>query len=426
VIKKVAFFAAALAWLPILGGAAVFKISLDAPINAVTAEYVQQAVDRADAQQAQLLIIALNTPGGLDTSMREIIEKVLGARTPVAAWVYPSGARAASAGFFIAMACDLFIMAPGTNTGAAHPVGVGMPGQGMDETMTEKVTEDAAAYVKSLAERRGRNITMAENAVRRSLSYSAEDALKGGLIDGLAGDYTEFVDLVNGRTITRFNGRTTTLELKGRPLVDIPLSARQKFLLTIAHPNLAYLLLMIGLLGLYFEFAHPGAIFPGVLGGISLILAFFSFQILPINYAGLALILLGVLLFILEIKITSHGILAAGGVIALIIGSVMLIRSNVPELRPSLNIIVPVALGFSLIFIFLVTMAARALRRKVQTGMEGLAGEIGTARTDIEPEGMVFVHGELWRALSETPIPKGARVRVVRVEKNLTLKVVRA
>ena len=402
------------------------KITVDAPIHPVTAEYIRQAVHRADAENASLLIITLNTPGGLDSSMREIIERILGAKTPVAAWVSPSGARAASAGLFIGLACDLFVMAPGTNTGAAHPVGLGITGQPLDQTMSEKVTQDAAAYIKSLAERRGRTASSAEDAVRKSLSYTEQEALKGGLIDGLAGSDQEFIALTNGKTITRFNGEKTILNLQGQPIVEIPLSGRQKFLLTISHPNLAYLLLIFGLLGLYFEFAHPGAIFPGVLGGISLILAFFAFQILPINYAGLALILLAIVLFILEVKITSHGILAVGGVLSMLIGSIMLIRSDIPELKPSLNIIIPVALGISLVFVFLVTIAARALRHKVQTGPEGLVGEVGTARTDLSPEGQVFVHGELWRAVAEEAIPLGAKVRVVRVEKNLTVKVVKA
>ena len=425
-MKKFFLPAILAACLPGSGLASVLRITIDAPINAVTAEYVQQALDRADAEHAELLIIALNTPGGLDTSMRRIIEKILSARTPSAAWVSPSGARSASAGLFIALACDLFFMAPGTNTGAAHPVGISITGASTDKTMADKVTEDAAAYIKALAERRGRSVTMAEAAVRKSLSYTAREAQEGGLTDGMAGSVDELIRSVNGKTITRFDGRKETLNLEGRPLVDIRLSARQKFLLTIADPNLAYLLLMLGLLGLYFELAHPGVIFPGVAGGISLILAFFAFQILPINYAGLALILLAVLLFILEIKVTSHGLLAIGGAVAMLIGSIMLIRSDIPELKPGLNIILPVVLGFSLIFAFLVTMAARALRRKARTGAEGLAGELGTARTNLDPEGRVFVHGELWRAVADASIPKGGKVRVVEVEPNLTLKVVKA
>jgi len=376
-------------------------------------------------ENAELLVIVINTPGGLDTSMREIIEKILSARTPIAAWVSPSGARSASAGFFIGMACDLYVMAPGTNTGAAHPVGVGITGQGLDQTMSEKVTQDASAYIKSLAERRGRNVSMAEDAVRKSLSYTEQEALKGGLIDGVAGSDQELIALLDGKTITRFNGDKVTLRLQGKPVVEIALSGRQKFLLTIAHPNLAYLLLIMGLLGLYFEFAHPGAILPGVLGGICLILAFFALQILPVNYAGLALILMAILFFILEVKIHTHGFLSIGGVLAMLIGSVMLIRTNVPELKPSLNIIIPVALGISLVFSFLVTIAARALRKKVQTGSEGLVGEVGTARTELAPEGRVFVHGELWRARTDGSIPQGAKVRVVGVENNLTLKVVK-
>ena len=424
--KKVIFGAFCVACLPLFSHAAIFRVDVHAPIDAVTEEYISGALSRADREGAQLLILSLNTPGGLDSSMRTIIERILAAKTPVVAWVSPSGARAASAGLFIAVACDLFFMAPGTNTGAAHPVGIGVTGQGLDKTMSDKVTEDAAAYIKSLSGRRGRNVTMAEAAVRRSLSYTAEEALKGGLIDGLAPDMAGLIAQLDGRAITRFTGQTETLRLKGLPVVEVPLSRRQRFLMAISNPNLAYLLLMLGLLGIYFEFAHPGAIFPGILGGISLILAFFAFQILPINYAGLALIFLAILLFILEIKITSHGLLAIGGVVSLLIGSVMLIRSDIPELRPSLTFILPVVVGFSLIFLFIVTIAARAMRRKVQTGGEGLVGETGTARTDLAPEGRVFVHGELWRATAGTPVPKGARVRVVQVEKDMSLKVEKA
>ena len=296
-------------WIPFilifssLATGSVVKIAVDAPIHPVTSEYIRQSIDRADNENAKLLILTLNTPGGLDSSMREIIEKILQAKTPVAAYVSPNGSRAASAGFFIAVACDIFVMAPGTNTGAAHPVGVSITGQNMDETMAEKVTHDAASYIKTLAEKRGRNIKLAEAAVRESSSYTETEALKGNLADLIANDVQEILDFYHGKTITRFNGDEVQLDLKDEIITEIPLSARQKFLLTISNPNLAYILLMLGLLGLYFEFSNPGAILPGVLGGICLLLAIFSFQILPINYVGLMLILLAIGLFILEIKI---------------------------------------------------------------------------------------------------------------------------
>jgi membrane-bound serine protease (ClpP class) len=314
-------------------------------------------------------------------------------------------------------------MAPGTNTGAAHPVGVSITGQQMDETMSDKVTHDAASYIKSIAEKRGRNTKMAEDAVRESLSYTEDEALEGSLIDLVAKDIQEIIDFFHGKTIQRFDGEEVVLDLKGDEIIDLPMTPRQKFLLTISNPNLAYILLMLGLLGLYFEFSNPGAILPGVLGGICLLLAIFSFQILPINYVGLILILLSIGLFILEIKVQSYGILSVGGILAMVIGSIMLIDAPIPELRPSLSFIIPVAIGLSLIFLFLIILAVRAHMRKASTGKEGLVGEIGTARTDLNPEGKVFVHGEIWDAEAVEDIPQGAKVKVIEVFANLKLKV---
>lgn len=401
----------------------IIKITVDAPIHPISSEYILKALEKADSEKASMLIMVINTPGGLDSSMREIIEKILAADTPVVAYVSPSGARAASAGFFIGVACDLFVMAPGTNTGAAHPVGVGITGQQMDETMADKVTHDAASYIKTIAEKRGRNMKMAEAAVRESLSYTEEEALEGGLIDLIAKNEQEIIDHFHGKTIKRFDAKELVLDLDGEQIVEIPMTARQKFLLTISNPNLAYILLMLGLLGLYFEFSNPGAILPGVLGGISLLMAIFSFQILPINYVGLILILLAIGLFILEIKIQSYGILSVGGVLAMVIGSIMLIDAPIPELRPSLNFIIPIAISLSLIFLFLIILAVKAHSRKASTGREGLIGEIGKARTDLSPEGKVFVHGEIWDAEASENIPKGSKVEVIEVEKNLRIKV---
>ncbi len=402
--------------------AAILRITVDAPIHPITSEYIVRSIERADRDGAALVLLVLNTPGGLDTSMREIIERIVNARTPIAAYVSPSGARSASAGFFIAVACDIFAMAPGTNTGAAHPVGVSVTGQVMDKTMEEKVTHDAAAYIKTLAEKRGRNVQMAEDAVRKSLSYTEEEALQGGLIDLVAVTERDIIDRFDGRTIRRFDGTERTLALAGEPLVELPMTARQKFLLTISNPNLAYILLMIGLLGLYFEFSNPGAILPGILGGLSLLLAVFAFQILPINYVGLMLILLAVILFILEVKVTSYGMLSLGGIIAMIIGSLMLIDSPIPELRPSLGFVIPVVLAFALIAVFLVTLVVRAHARRSSTGREGMVGETGTARTDLSPAGKVFVHGEIWDAEAEGPVRAGETIEVVEVV-GLKLKV---
>jgi membrane-bound serine protease (ClpP class) len=422
-VKKIFLVIFFLIFLCSLSYPSVWRITIDAPIHPVTSEYIRDTIDRAEKEDVRLIIMVLNTPGGLDSSMREIIERILSSEIPIAAYVSPSGSRAASAGFFIGIACDLFVMAPGTNTGAAHPVGVSITGQEMGETMEEKVTHDAASYIKTLAEKRGRNIQMAEDAVRKSLSYTEQEALQGGIIDLVANDVLEIIDHFDNQTIERFDGEKVLLEIKGEQIQDVPMTARQKFLLTISNPNLAYILLMLGLLGLYFEFSNPGAILPGVLGGICLLLAIFSFQILPINYVGLILILLSIGLFILEIKVQSYGILSVGGVISMVIGSIMLIDASIPELKPSLKFIIPVALGLSLIFAFLIILAIRAHARKVHTGKEGLIGEIGVAQSDLIPEGKVFIHGEIWNAEAPEEIKKGTKIKVIEVEKKLKVKV---
>jgi membrane-bound serine protease (ClpP class) len=411
---------------PVLASASVFKIKVDAPIHPATAEYIVGSLEKADRDGADLVILTLNTPGGLETSMREIIEKIVNSRTPVAAFVGPSGARSASAGFFIALACDIFAMAPGTTTGAAHPVGLSFTGQPMDETMNDKVTNDAAATIRTLAAKRGRNMRMAEDAVRKSLSYTEKEALDGGLIDLIAKTEEEIIDRFDGKLLKRFDGSEQTLVLLGKPVIPLPMTFRQKFLMTVANPNLAYILLVIGLLGLYFEFAHPGAILPGVLGGISLLLAVFAFQILPINYVGLGLVILAVILFILEVKVQSFGMLAVGGIAAMIIGSLMLIKAPVEELRPSLRFVLPVAGGISLIVLFLVTLVFRAQARRSFSGREGMIGELGTARTDLAPSGKVFVHGEIWTAEAEGTVRAGEKIKVIEVLEGLKIKVGKA
>lgn len=425
-MKKIVGFI--LSFLIILGSATsiqakVLIINLNAAIHPVTAEFVLKSLEKARQEQAKLLIIKLNTPGGLDSSMREIIEGIVNSPVPVVAYVSPYGARAASAGFFISVSCDVFAMAPGTTTGAAHPVSVALTGQNTDKTMEEKVTHDAAAYIRTLAGKRDRNIQMADDAVRKSLSYTEQEALKGQMIDLVANSENELIQALDGRKIKRFNGQIEELRLKDEPLVEIPLTFRQKFLMAIANPNLAYILLMVGLLGLYFEFANPGAVLPGVIGGISLLLAFFSFQILPINYVGLLLILLGTVLFIAEVKVHSYGALTMGGIISLLLGSIMLIKAPIPELRPSLKYIIPVALGVSLVFILLVYLVIKVHTRRTLTGKEGMVGEIGTALTSFAPDGKVFVHGEIWRAVSDEVINRGDKIQVAEVKSNLTLKV---
>jgi membrane-bound serine protease (ClpP class) len=412
---------------PLLATAAVIRIKVDAPIHPITAEYIVQTIERADRAGDDLVILTLDTPGGLDSSMRAIIAAIVNAKTPVAAFVGPSGARAASAGLFIALACDVFAMAPGTNTGAAHPVGIGLTGpQALDKTMEEKVVNDAAASIRSIAEKRGRNVRMAEDAVRKSLSYTEKEALDGGLIDLIVGSETELIARLDGRTIKRFDGSPRVLALAGKPVVERPMTFRQRFLLTIANPNLAFYLLLIGLIGLYIEFTHPGAVFPGVLGGISLLLAIFAFQILPINYVGLGLILLAIILFVLEIKVQSFGVLAIGGIVAMIIGALMLIKAPIPEMKPSLIYVLPFVIAISGIILFLLTLVFKAHARRPSTGREGMLGETGTARTDLSPAGKVFVHGELWEAEAEAPIKAGEKVKVIAVLDGLKIRVGKA
>lgn len=422
-MKRQLFLLFLISIISLKGYSSIFKITVDAPIHPISSEYIIKTIDRAEKENARLIIMVLNTPGGLDSSMREIITKILNSRIPVATFVSPSGARAASAGFFIAIASDIFVMAPGTSTGAAHPVGISITGQAMDKTMEEKVTHDAASYIKTLAEKRGRNIRLAEDAVRKSLSYTEKEAFDQGLIDLVAKNELEIIDYFDNKTIRRFNGEEVLLRLKDESVIEIPMSARQKFLITISNPNLAYILLMLGLLGLYFEFSNPGAILPGVLGGIFLLLAIFSFQILPINYVGLLLILLAIGLFILEVKVQSYGILAVGGIVAMVIGSVMLIDTPIPELQPSLKLIIPVAISLSLIFLFLVFLVIRAHAKKIHTGKEGLVGEIGVAQTDLKPEGKVFVHGELWNAEAVGEVPCGGKVKIIQVLEGLKIRV---
>ena len=422
-VKKFLFICLLFFALSALSFSSIFKITVDTAIHPVSSEYIRNTIDRAETENVKLILIALNTPGGLDSSMREIMERILNSEIPIAVYVSPSGSRAASAGFFISIACDIFAMAPGTSTGAAHPVGLSITGQQMDDTMSDKVTNDAASYIKSIAEKRERNIQMAEDAVRKSLSYTETEALKGNLIDLIAENDQDIIRYLHGKSIKRFDGTELTLNLENEEIISIPMTGRQRFLITISNPNLAYILLMIGLLGLYFEFSNPGAILPGVLGGICLLLAIFSFQILPINYVGLILIILSIGLFILEIKIQSYGILSLGGITAMIIGSIMLINAPIPELRPSLKLIIPMALGLSLIFIFLIVIAIRAQAKKPSTGKEGLIGEVGVAQTDLSPEGKVFVHGEIWQAEATEDLPIGTKVKVVEVLKHLRIKV---
>jgi membrane-bound serine protease (ClpP class) len=399
--------------------AAVIKIN--DVITPAIADFITRSIEQATKEKAVCLIIQMDTPGGLDLSMRDIIKDIMNAEIPVVVYVGPSGARAASAGAIITLAADIAAMAPGTNIGAAHPVAVG--GGKMDRTMAEKVENDAVAYVKSIAQKKGRNVDWAVRAVRESVSIPETEALKLKVIDFIAKDLNELLEKIDGKTLEKPQG-PIKLATKGLKVRELEMGFRQRFLATLSNPNIAYILMMIGLVGLYFELAHPGAIFPGVIGGISLILAFFAFRTLPVNYAGVLLVVLGVFLFIAEIKIASYGLLTMGGLVSLAIGSIMLFDSPEPFLRASFTVIIPTVLATAGFFIFVVGAALKAQLARPTTGAEGIVGEIGVAKTRLAPEGKVFVHGEWWNAYAEEGIEPEEKVRVLKNE-GLKLKVER-
>jgi membrane-bound serine protease (ClpP class) len=389
--------------------------TVDGAIGPVTKDYIHRVIQSAGHIHAQCVVLLMDTPGGLDASMRDIIKDMLASPVPVVVYVYPGGSRAASAGAIITLASDVAAMAPRTNIGAAHPVSLGQGNT--DEEMMKKVTNDAAAFARGLAKERGRNVEWAEKVVRESISSTAEEALDDGVIDLIANDVPDLLQKLDGRSVTLDDGMKHTLATAGATRIDEPPSFREKVLARIADPNIAYLLMLAGIFGIFFELQNPGAIFPGVIGGIAILLAFFALQVLPVNYVGVALILLAVVMFLLEVKIPSGGLLTVGGVIAMLIGSIMFIDSPLPFMRVSLSIIVPSVIFTALFFLFAVGMGIRAQRRKVATGYHGIVGEIGTARSDIGESGSVFVHGEHWNARSDVPIPKGARVQVVSAER---------
>jgi membrane-bound serine protease (ClpP class) len=384
-------------------------LKINDAITPAIADFIKRGIEQSVKDKAECLVIQLDTPGGLDLSMRDIIKEMMNADIPIVVYVAPSGARAASAGVFITLASDIAAMAPGTNIGAAHPVAMG--GGKMDRTMAEKVVNDAVAYIESIAAKKGRNVKWAAKAVRESVSITETEALRIKIIDLIAKDVDDLLAKIDGKTIEK-SRRTLKLATKGLKTNPVEMGFRESFLATLSNPNIAYILMMIGLVGL----SNPGAIFPGVIGGICLILAFFAFRTLPVNYAGILLILLGIFLFIAEIKIASYGLLSVGGVISLALGSIMLFDSPLPFLRASLTVIIPTVLVAAGFFIFAVTMTVKAHRAKPATGKEGLLGEVGKATTRIDPEGKVFVHGELWNAYADGIIEEGQKVRVVKAE----------
>ena len=394
-------------------------VELAGVVHAVSAAHVVSAIESADALHAPLLVLRLDTPGGLDTSMRQIVEAMLNCRTPVAVFVGPSGARAASAGFIITIAADIAAMAPGTNIGAAHPVSaLGT----MDEVMAKKVTSDAAAYIRGKAERRGRNVEMAEKAVVESRSFTEAEALELKLVDLVAGDVPDLVKKLEGREVKRFDGSTATLRLSGHALQVIKMDWRKQVLAAIADPSILFFLLLGAIAGIGVEISHPGGLFPGILGTVCFILFLFASQIIPVNWAGLLLILLAVALFAAEVKVASYGLLTVSGLVAMILGAMMLVDAPIPEMRVSFATLLPAALFMAAGTFTLVNLAVQAQRRQATTGKEGMVGQHGLVEVALGPQGWVRVQGERWRAEAEGPLPLGSIVTVVAVE-GLTLKV---
>lgn len=396
----------------------VVSVSLDGIIHPVTVEIVSHAIDQAQQQNASALLIRLNTPGGLLDATREIVQKITASPVPVITWVTPSGSRAASAGFFILEAGDIAAMCPGTNTGAASPV---LMGQQMDPVMRAKVENDAAALLRSVTAKRGRNSALAESTVRQAKAFTEREALDGHLIDLIATDERQLFQQLDGREITMWNGRKTALRLAGAAVVDAHLSMRERLVSAIADPNIGFILLVIGALLIYVEFSSPGHVVPGVLGSILVLLALSALSVLPINWVGVALLVLTIVLFAMELKFTSHGILGAGGAISMILGAVLLVKGP-PEVRIHLATAIAVTLPFAAITLFLVYTIVRARRNKAVMDYAGVIDEIGIARTRLAPEGKVLVHGEYWDAISSVPVDEGARVRVTSVH-GLTLQV---
>lgn len=398
----------------------VLKLVVNDTIQAATAERIERAIDRAAAEKDSAVLIELNTPGGVMGAMQEIIQKIVASPVPVIIYVAPSGSRAASAGFFILESADIAAMAPGTNTGAAHPVGPF--GGDIKGAMADKVLNDASAYMRSIVSKRGRNVDIAESAVRQSKSFSDSEALNLNLINYVAQNDDELFREISSKPVKRFNGEMVTLNLTGQKEVAMQETLKEHILGFLMDPDIAFILLAIGALGLYTEFNHPGAVWPGTVGIVFILLAVFALHLLPIRFAAVVLILASFVLFALEAKFATHGVLALGGIATLVIGALLLVDTPIPELRVKLATALAVAIPLGIITVFLMTIALKAHRNKVVTGVEGLVGEVGIAQTALTPAGKVFIHGEIWDAVAPANIGIGEKVVVERVE-GLQLKV---
>jgi membrane-bound serine protease (ClpP class) len=393
----------------------IHVVQLEGIIHPVSAAYLTGALERADQAGAAALIIEMNTPGGLVSSTKELIQKILAAKTPVIGYVTPSGADAASGGFFLLMACDAAVMSPGTNTGAAHPV-MGGGDNTKENIEIQKAQSDLAAFARSIAENRGRDVALVESAVTKIVSWTENEALRAKLIDLIARDRDELVRGLDGRKVKRMGGRVETLDLRGAIVPSSAMTAAERFQGFLLTPLVAFLLLGLGLLGIYIEMNHPGLVFPGAVGAVCLILFAYAAHILPVSALGLILIALSIVLFVLEIKFVSHGLLGIGGVIALIAGSLMLFKGDIPELRLHPLFVIPIAFVVGSLMFLVVTYVVRARREKIATGREGMIGEVGVAATDLTPDGKIFVHGEYWNAHADGTVERGARVRIRAVD----------
>jgi len=402
-----------LLFLATAAAADVVRITVDDMIHPISDEFIGRAIDFAAARHADALLIVMRTPGGLADSMRSIVEKIIKSPVPVIVYVAPGGSYAASAGFVILESADVAAMAPGTNAGAAHPV---LLGEKMDEVMKTKLENDAAAFIRSIAGQRGRNVAVAESAVRESKSFSEREALAQKLIDVIAPDAASLMKALDGKPLKRFNGTMTTLHVAKKPIVPFDESLRERLLSWIMDPNVAFILFALGGLALWAEFNHPGAVIPGVVGMISILLAVFALNLLPTRFAAVALLIAAFVLFALEAKFGTHGVLGIGGVVCLVLGGLFLVDGPIPEMRVHLLTALAVGVPVGAIAVFLATIVVKARKVHVTTGTEGMVGEVGVARTELEPEGTVFVHGELWNATALAPIAAGSRVRIARVD----------
>jgi membrane-bound serine protease (ClpP class) len=394
--------------------AEVMKIVINDTIQPITEEYIERAIAEAERNKDQALLIEMNTPGGLLESTRDIMEKLLAAKVPVIIYVTPSGSRAASAGFFILESADVAAMAPGTNTGAAHPVTI--TGGKMDDVMKEKLENDSAALMRSVVSKRGRNVEIAETAVRQSKSFTEQEALSQHLIDYVAANEQELFKELQGKPVKRFSGETVILNLVGQPIRPFDMTLKQRILAFIMDPNIAFILLAIGALALYAEFNHPGAVVPGTVGVIFILLAIFALNLLPVRFAAIVLILASFALFALEAKFATHGVLAIGGITTMVLGALLLVDAPIPEMRVHLLTALAVSIPLGVITVFLMGIALKARRNKVVTGAQGLVGEIGQAQSALAPQGKVFVHGELWDAVASSNVSAGQSVIVRRVD----------